>query len=497
MLTFRNIRKSFSGVEVLHGVSFSVEPGKVVALVGENGAGKSTLMKILSGAITDYQGEIILNGCSCRFTSPRDAEAAGISTIYQELNLIPDLSVAENIFLGKEPLRWGGIIDFPELRRKAREILREFNFPFPVTIKLRHLPVGWQQMVEIARAVHRDASIFIMDEPTSALSEKEIRFLFEKIHYLKSLGKTVIYITHRMKEVFEIAEEVVVLRDGQLVGQFPIQRINPRWLVHLMVGKEVKEVSLLPPRAEEPARLAVRKLSFRVEERPVLQNLTFEVKPGEVLGIAGLLGAGRTELLKFLYGELSGAAEGEVFLEGRLYRPRSANRSLRRKIVYLSEDRKREGIFPDLSVLFNSTISSLPKFSGKLFIGKKSEQQAVLAMLQELKVRFHSLSQKIVTLSGGNQQKVLIGRILLLQPRLLLLDEPTRGVDVQAKQEIYQIIRELARDGMSILMTSSEIPELFQVCHRILVLARGRAVKILSTSQTNPQEILNYAFATE
>ncbi|GAB4369218.1 MAG: ribose ABC transporter ATP-binding protein RbsA [Calditrichia bacterium] len=494
MLEFQNISKSFSGVEVLHQVSFSVDEGIILALVGENGAGKSTLMKILSGIITDYEGTILINKKPVRLKNPREAEKAGVSIIHQELNLVPHLSVGENIFLGKEPVGRLGKVDFKKIYRESDELLKEFDFPYSSRLKIRNLAVGWQQMVEIAKALRVNASIIIMDEPTSALSAHEISVLFDKMRKLKSLGKTVIFISHRLKEVLDIADEIAILRDGYFVGKYPRNEISREQLISLMIGHEISEEIIPNESVRDEEILALKNLEVIRKDSPVLSEINFSLKKGEVLGIAGLLGAGRTELLKFLYGEFPGRYRGSIRFRGEPYVPRSATDSISNKIVYLSEDRKTEGIFPDAGLQFNSSISVLPWFSRLGVVNARREREAVIEKFRELNVRMKSLNQKIPTLSGGNQQKVLLSRVLLLHPVLLLLDEPTRGIDVGAKEEIYDLVHKLSQQGAAILVTSSEIPELIRMAHRILVLSRGKQTAILNASETNPQEILHHAF---
>lgn len=494
LLEFQHISKSFSGVEVLYDISFPLEKGKLFALLGENGAGKSTLVKILCGILTDYNGKVLLNGNEVKFSNPRKAENAGIAIIHQEFNLVSDLNVAENIFLGREPVTRSGFIDFNTMYAEADKLLSEFDFPFNVKTKVKHLPIGWQQMIEIAKALRLKAKIIVMDEPTSALSESEIKFLFEKIIQLKERGKTVIYISHRMKEIFEIADEIIILRDGKYLGTYPIADVDQKFLVKKMAGKEVKINTDRKQISFEKELLNLNSVSIYDNKQKLLSELTFNLKQGEVIGIAGLLGAGRSELLKFLYGTYAQKFSGNIEFKNKPFTPSSPNGSIQNKIVYLSEDRKREGIFPELSNLKNSSISILPSLSSFGFIKSKKENNIVSAKADKLKVRMESIHQQIQNLSGGNQQKILLSRVLLINPELLLLDEPTRGVDVAAKEEIYDLIDELKTEGMGILFTSSEIPELLQVSNRVLVLSEGRQTALLDTSKTDSQEILNYAF---
>ncbi len=494
LLEFINISKSFSGVQVLYDISFSIEKGKLFALVGENGAGKSTLMKILCGILNEYQGDIKLNGNKIIFNNPREAENAGITIIHQELNLVAELSVAENIFLGREPTNRLGFIDFKKMYAEAEVLLRRFDFPFSVETKINKLPIGWQQMVEIAKALRLKAEIIVMDEPTSALSENEIKFLFEQIAQLKKSGKTIIYISHRMKEIFEISDEVITLRDGRFVGKYSTSKINQDFLVSKMAGREIKTDRVRKQYHSTEQLLSLNSVSVIGSNKKILSELSFSLNCGEVLGIAGLLGAGRTELLKFLYGTDNSGFNGEIKFLGELFKPTSPTKSIKNKIIYLSEDRKGEGIFAELSNLKNGSISILPKISRLGFIQKKNEYKVVTKKVNELNTKMDSIFQKITNLSGGNQQKVLLSRVLLINPKLLLLDEPTRGIDVAAKQEIYELIDKLKAEGMGIIFTSSEIPELLSVTDQILVLAEGKQKALLETEKTNSVEILKYAF---
>ncbi len=493
LLEFQKISKSFSGVEVLHNISFQLEKGNVIALIGENGAGKSTLMKILCGILDDYQGKVLINGNEVRFNNPREAEKAGIAIIHQELNLVNDLNVAENIYLGHEPVSRFGFVNFDKIYSETKKLLTEFDFPFSVKTKVRDLPIGWQQMVEIAKALGIKAEIIVMDEPTSALSESEIQFLFKQIKLLKESGKTIIYISHRMKEIFEIADEVVVLRDGKYIGKYNIHEVDQNFLVQKMVGKEIKTSPNKSKLIQKEQLLSLKSVIVNDNKKRFLTDISFELKRGEVIGIAGLLGAGRTELLKFLYGSYQQNYAGEIEFQNKRFIPSSPSRSIQNRIVYLSEDRKNEGIFPELSNLKNSSISVLPSLSSFGFIKSELELDTVTTMTDELNVRMESIHQHISHLSGGNQQKVLLSRVLLIKPDLLLLDEPTRGIDVGAKQEIYDLIEKLKAEGMGILFTSSEIPELLLVSDRILVLSEGKHTALLDTNQTDSREILQYA----
>jgi len=493
MLKFSNIRKSFSGVEVLHDVSFTIEENSITGLIGENGAGKSTLMKITSGVITDYEGEIILNEKNVFFNNPREAERSGISIIHQELNLIPDLTVAENIFLGREPLRKFGFVNFNKLYSDADKILKEFEFPYPSNVKVRNLSIGWQQIVEIARVFSIDSKVIIMDEPTSALSESEIKILFDKIKILKNKGKTIIFISHRLEEIEAMTDDIAVLRDGEFIGKYSSSGIKRDEIISKMIGKKFFETSRKNKLKDIEEVMSLKEVSIFYKDKVYLSNISFNLNKGEIIGIAGLLGSGKTELLKFLFGELRSEFTGEILLKNKHFRPRSASHSLSKNIFYLSKNRKNEGIFSELDLIKNSSISILSEFSSVGFINQKSEKNAVNSQLSDLNVRKKSLRQPIKTLSGGNQQKVLLGRGLLSQPEILLLDEPTRGIDVGAKEEIYKLLNDLSRKGISVIASSSEIPELLRICDKIIVLSHGKQTAVLTTKETNAEEILFYA----
>lgn len=497
MLKFSDIKKSFSGVEVLHGVSFSIQPGFVTALVGENGAGKSTLMKILSGIYPNYEGSISIDNEKISYKNPREAKKAGISIIHQELSCIPDLTVAENIFLGEEPLRKFGFVNYSKLFEQTKKILEDFEFPYSPEIMLRNISVGWQQIVEIAHALSSDAKILILDEPTSALTENEIKILFEKIRLLKEKGKIIIFISHRLEEIYEIADEIAVLRDGKFIGKYDANKIASSELISKMVGKTVDESLKAKSFYLDETVLEVSNLKVHDKSKTYLEDISFNLRKGEKLGVAGLLGSGKTEMLKFLYGETKLQHDGSIYYFGKNYDPKSADHSLKEHIFYLSKDRKTEGIFSGLDLIQNSSISVLHNYSSRGFINNSEEIKAVNDQVKTLNVKYKSLQQPIQFLSGGNQQKVLIGRGLLNDPKLLLLDEPTRGIDIGAKEEIYNLIDELSSSGISFIISSSEIPELLRICNRILVLFKGVPTAILNTDKTDTEEVLHYAFNEE
>jgi ribose transport system ATP-binding protein len=495
MLEFKNIRKSFDGVEVLRGVSFSIREGKVTALMGENGAGKSTLMKILCGVIPDYEGEISLHDRVLNFKSVKDAEREAIAMIHQELNLVPHLSIGENIFLGKEPVNRFGFINFKKIHDQSNLLLKDFDFPYSSRTSIENIGLGWQQLVEIVKAMSNQSQLLILDEPTSSLTENEKNILFKKIRYLRELGKTFIYISHRMSEIFEIADDVVVMRDGEKVDQAPISSITRNEIIESMIGKRISED--LPARPENRAVpiLKIKDLAVSKKGDCILKNISFEIKTGEVVGVAGLLGSGRTSLLKFLYGALDDVKfSGEVVYDGSPYSPLTIPGAQDRGIIYLSEDRKTEGIFPLLNLRINTSAAVLKNISKIGFVNGQLELAASTSKLGELNTKYASIAQLIVQLSGGNQQKVLLSRLMLLGPKLVLLDEPTRGIDVGAKEEIYKLIHKLSGEGITFLISSSEIPELKKVCDKIVVLSAGEQSAFIVPLETDTTEILKHAF---
>jgi ABC-type sugar transport system ATPase subunit len=492
MLSLQNINKSFSGVQVLFDINTIIEEKKVTAVIGENGAGKSTLMNILSGGISDYTGTVVIRGQQVHFNNTREALNFGITIIHQELNIFPDLTAGENIFLGREPVV-NGLINYSMLYSEADKVLKQFRFPYPSDIKMRSLSVGWKQIVEIARALSLNSNIIIMDEPTSALSDNETEILFEKIHLLREQGKTIIFISHRISEVLEISDHIIVMRDGRISASVKTEDTTREELIRHMAGdKTIAKIST-PLRFSGEEILNVKDLSVHSKSFN-LSEINFDLKKGEVLGIAGLLGSGRTELLKFLFGEFGDKYEGTVLFRGKFYKPRSSSASIKSGIVYLPENRKEEGIFPDHSLVFNSTISVLEKFKSYGLLNLNKEATSAEGKFNELNVKRRSSDQEIKNLSGGNQQKVLLARILMTDPSVILMDDPTRGIDIGSKEEIYELINIVSNAGISVIMTSSEIPELLRICSKVLVLSSGKQTALLNSAGVSTQQILAYAF---
>lgn len=494
-LRMEEITKHFGGVHALEGVTFEAVGGEVHAICGENGAGKSTLMKILAGAITEYEGRIVVEGEEVRFGGPRDAEEVGIRIIHQELNLVPDLTVAANMFLGRER-RWLGMLDDAVMEREARRMFERLGAPIGPRARVGELRIGDQQMVEIAKALMFRASILVMDEPTSALSDAEVARLFRVIDDLRADGVTVLYISHKMNEVFTLADRVTVLRDGRFVASASREETEPGQVVRWMVGREIAALEIDHEAKAGETVLEVAGLSLPSPPdsgRPALREVGFDLHAGEILGVAGLLGAGRTELLEALFGASPLPPTGRVVLEGKPSRFRSPDEAIGAGVALVTEDRKNLGLFAELSVRENITMAHLNALARLGIIHPAAEREAVEGSIGRLGIKTAGGDAAITSLSGGNQQKCIIARWLLANPKVLLLDEPTRGIDVGAKAEIYALMKRLAGDGMAIMMTSSELPELLAVCDRILVLCEGRLTAVLPRSEATEETIMDAA----
>ncbi|CAI2458233.1 ribose ABC transporter ATP-binding protein RbsA [Serratia ficaria] len=469
LLQLKGIDKAFPGVKALSGAALSVYPGKVMALVGENGAGKSTMMKVLTGIYQKDAGSQSFLGKEVVFNGPKDSQDAGIGIIHQELNLIPQLTIAENIFLGREFVNRFGRIDWKRMHAEADRLLARLNLRYSSHRPVGELSIGDQQMVEIAKVLSFESKVIIMDEPTDALTDTETASLFKVINELKAEGRGIVYISHRLKEIFEICDDVTVFRDGQFIAERPVSELQEDRLIEMMVGRKLEEQypRLRLPRGEK--RLQVSHLSG-----PGVDDVSFTLYRGEILGVAGLMGAGRTELMKILYGAAPRKAGG-VTLDGHEVIAHSPQDGLANGIVYISEDRKRDGLVLGMSVKENMSLTALRYFSragGSL--KQADEQQAVGDFIRLFNIKTPSMEQPIGLLSGGNQQKVAIARGLMTRPKVLILDEPTRGVDVGAKKEIYQLINQFKQEGLSIILVSSEMPEVLGMSDRILVMHEGR-----------------------
>ncbi|MDD2559634.1 MAG: sugar ABC transporter ATP-binding protein [Bacteroidales bacterium] len=477
VLEARHISKQFPGVLALDDVSLKVYAGKVNAIVGENGAGKSTLMNILSGVYPDYQGEVLLCGRPVRFSGTADAQRQGIAMIHQELNLIPYLDITQNIFLGREPLNNLGLIDHNKMKRETLDLLERLHFDESPESLINDLRPGQQQIVEIAKALSLNARVLIMDEPTSSLSEKEAGILFRLIRELLENKVGVVYITHKMDEITLLADYVTVLRDGCFIEACPLEQTSVDELVRKMVGRERKDFFTKKQRRPGKCMLEVRDLCLRDalhDGKYRLKDISFEVYSGEVLGIYGLMGAGRTDLMEALFGYYGRKLEGQVSIEGRQVQLNSTNTAVAEGLALIPEDRKSEGLILDMSIEQNTTLASLKDFLKYGLLSFKKERTKAEEMRSKLKVKSYSGQQLASQLSGGNQQKVVLSKWLLTNPKIILLDEPTRGIDIRSKNEIYELMDDLAGQGLAIVMVSSELPEILAVSDRIICLCEGR-----------------------
>ena len=491
------LSKAFSSVAVLHEVGIELRRGEVHALMGENGAGKSTLVKILSGVHAEHGGTIRIDGVETRFANVRDAEGAGIAMIHQELNLVPELSVAENIFLGREPLIAGLVIDRRRMLTAARDLLRRLGIGIEPELRVSRLRVGEQQLVEIAKALSLDARMLIMDEPTSALSTAECRALFKVVRQLAASGVAIIYITHRLDEVTELADRVTVLRDGRHVLTARMAETSREALIKAMVGRELAESGRGRASSDGDVLLAVEGLSLDLPTprgwRRALRDVSFELRRGEILGIGGLLGAGRTEILESIFGVDRGLRGGRILVDGVEAAIASPADAHRHGIALITEDRKGNGLHLASSIRDNITLASLAQMSRFGLRAFEAETSLARLMVDALGIRCASLEQAVTSLSGGNQQKVAIGKWLATKPRLLLLDEPTRGIDVGAKRDIYELIFSLAGEGMGILVVTSELPELLLLADRILVMCEGRMTGTLTRAAATQEAVMRLA----
>ncbi len=498
VLEVRNISKDFSGVYALKDVSIKVFPGKVNALIGENGAGKSTLMKIVSGIYHDYTGEILLDDQLIRFANPKEAMNKGVVIIHQELNLFPDLSVAENMFVGQEPVNRLGFIDYTGMHRRTKELLGRLQLSINPATKVRQLRVGQQQLVEIARALLFDSKVLIMDEPTSAISDHEVQLLFRIINDLKAKGVAIAYISHKLDELFEIADYYTVLRDGCKIGSGMMKDTDEAGLIRMMVGRELTKTIVKEEKTSGEEVLRVENLSFRNPANLndyLVNNVGFTLHKGEILGICGLMGAGRTELLEAIFGLFSKYVSGKIFVDGKEQRIRHVSDAIRAGIGLVPEDRKLQGLIMNMNVARNTSLASLDEVSGYSFINRKMEAALSRHYIDKLNTQVASDEMEVEKLSGGNQQKVVIAKWLATHPRVLLLDEPTRGIDIGAKAEIYKLIRELAHDGMGIVMVSSELPEILAISDTIMVLSESRQKATLKRSDASEEIIMKAALS--
>ena len=497
LLEMKDIVKEFPGVRALDGVSFALEKGEFHSLVGENGAGKSTLMKVLSGVYPagTYEGDILINSEPRHFRNIRDSENAGVAIIFQELSLVKELTVGENIFLGQEPARLG-IINWTELYHRASKLLSDLHLEIDPREQVGNLGIGQQQLVEIAKALSKNASILVLDEPTAALTESEVETLFIILRKLKSRDVGMIYISHKLDEVFEMSDRITVLRDGKTVGTQPASELTKDQVIAQMVGREVGDIFPKSKHELGDVALEVKDLTVYspdVADKKLVDNISFSVRKGEVLGIAGLMGAGRTELLMAIFGAWQGKYHREIFVEGKPVSITSPLGAIEHKIGFVTEDRKRFGLILPQTILDNMTLAGLRSISGKFLTNRTRETIAANGPMKSLRIKANSPLTITGTLSGGNQQKVVLGKWLLTGPKILFLDEPTRGIDVGAKQEIYTEINKLAEQGMAIVLVSSELPEVLGLSDRVIVLHEGKMTGEFTRADATPERVMHAA----
>src|SRR2546423_2798079 len=497
LLEMLNIAKTFPGVKALDGVTFDLDQGEIHALVGENGAGKSTLIKILAGVYPypEYGGQIFLDGSERRFANVRDAKNAGIAVIYQELSLVKELSVAENIFLGREPRRFG-IINWEELYSRAQKLLSDLHLEIDPRTPVVNLGIGQQQLVEIAKALSQDARILVLDEPTAALTDAEVETLFGILDDLRGRGVAMIYISHKLDEVFRISDRITVLRDGRTIETNRTDQLDERRVIAQMVGRSVDQI--FPEATHERGEIVFEARNVTVVDPSVrgkllVDDVRFEVRKGEVLGIAGLMGSGRTELLMAIFGAHAGRKSAEIFVDGKLVQIKQPSDAIRQGIGFVTEDRKRYGLILDQTILRNMTLAGLRRLSGRFITNEDAEAAAGERAASDLRIKATSVFTIAGTLSGGNQQKVVLAKWLLPNPRVLFLDEPTRGIDVGAKHEIYAQVNRLASEGLAIVLVSSELPEALGLSDRELVLHEGHIPGDFKRAEATPEAVMSCA----
>ncbi len=488
-----DISKSFFGVKALENISIQAHAGKVLALLGENGAGKSTLMKILSGIYKKDTGSILIQGNEVNISGIRAAEDLGITIIHQELSMLPNMTVCENIFLGNEKVSGFRKLDKAEMRRQSAEMLERIGCSVEPDTLVAKISVGEMQMIEIIKAVSKHSKIIIMDEPTTALTDVETQKLFEVIEKLKSEGIAIIYISHRLDEIFQICDDVTVLRDGKLIGSAKVSEVTKDQLITMMVGRELEEQ--FPYRKEETGKvlLKVENLSWKDK----VKNVSFEVRSGEIVGLSGLMGSGRTETAKIIFGEHK-KESGEIYVDGEKAGIGSPKDAIRYGLAYLSEDRKKEGLVLGMSVGENMTLSNLKNLEQAAFrLNKKEESKLVSEYIKKLSIKTTGPGQKIKNLSGGNQQKVIIAKWIMLSPKVLIVDEPTKGIDVGAKKEIYDVLNELKNMGKAIILISSDMPEIMGISDRVIVMHEGIVTGELAREEANQENIMKLAVGIE
>ena len=488
ILELKQISKRFSGVEVLHQVSFSLRPGEVHALLGENGAGKSTLVKVMTGVHQPDGGEIHLHGQPVTFGDPRASLQAGIAAIYQELSLFPDLNVAENIFVGRQPTKAGGRLDWRTLYAEADKLLASLGVHLDLKQKARTLSIAQQQMVEIARALSINARILIMDEPTSSLTLSEVAELFRLVRRLRADGTAIVFISHRLEELFEIADRVTVLRDGAYVDTRPLAEVSRDELIRLMVGRTIS--NLFPKQDVAAGAVALKVENLTLDG--VFEGVSFELRRGEILGMAGLVGAGRTDVARAIFG-VEPPSSGRIEVEGKAVAITSPQQAIALGLALVPEDRQLHGLIPPMAITANISLPMLAHYARRGWLRPKQERDATFAAARQMEVRANNIWQRARELSGGNQQKVVLAKWLSTEPRILILDEPTRGIDVGTKAAIHALMSELAGQGMAILMISSELPEVLGMSDRILVMREGRVTGRFTRGDATQETIMSAA----
>jgi len=496
VLEIQHISKDFSGVYALKNVNMQIFAGEVTAIIGENGAGKSTLMKIVSGVHTEFEGDVFLNNEKIDFKNPKQAADKGIVIIHQELNLIPHLSVAENLFLGQEITNKMGLLDYSTMHKKTSALLGKLQLEINPATPLYQLRIGQQQLVEIARALLLESKVLIMDEPTSAISDHEVELLFKIINDLKKKGVAIVYISHKLNELFNIADRFEVLRDGENAGSGKMRNTNHDKLIQMMVGRDITDNFKKEQTSDRKEILKVENLNFINPENKkdfLVQDVSFNLKKGKILGICGLMGAGRTEVLEAIFGLFPKYVSGEIYIEGEKQKIKNVRAAISAGIALVPEDRKLQGLILNMDVAKNTSLAKLSEVSNLGFISKKKEEKLSNEFRNKLKTQVPSEKIEVEKLSGGNQQKVVIAKWLATNPKILLLDEPTRGIDVGAKTEIYNLINRLASQGMGIIMVSSELPEILALSDNIIVLSESKLTGRFTREEATEEKIMKAA----
>lgn len=489
VLEMQGIAKSFGGVHALKGINFKLKKGEIHALLGENGAGKSTLIKVLGGIHKPDHGDIFIDGEKVNIESVQDARSYGIGIIHQEIVLVPYLSIAENIFLGREPKNSLGLKDIKHINEQSQKMLEKLGLQIDVRKLVGELTIAQQQLVEIVKAISFNVKILVMDEPTSSLSNEEVNYLFKTMEKLRQQDISIIYISHRFEELFKMTEQITVIRDGTYVGTVETNKTTSNELVSMMVGREIENLYTRTPSVQNEEVLRVENLS----QKGVFEDVSFCVRKGEILGFSGLVGAGRSEVMQAIFGAFPYDA-GHIYLNGEEFKIKNCIKAIEKGIAMVPEDRKGQGLILGNSVGFNLTLANLKNLmENKLFMSEKKRKKEIDQYVEDLRVKTASSDIAVSSLSGGNQQKVVIAKWLAIKPKLLILDEPTRGVDVGAKSEIYSIINNLANEGLAIIIVSSDLPEIINMCDSVCVMRSGMLVKQLEKSEVSQENIMRYA----